>query len=82
MKATKRMSKKLHTSDLSDGWAKTQETLSQAAAEQTAADIDLVNATRAKHAADARLNAAIARKTKAETRLAKLRADLGVEVSS
>lgn len=58
------------------------ENLRYAAAELAEADISLVEITQALIDVRASHEAAIARKSKAETRLAKLRADLGVEVSS
>ena len=73
---------KIHTNPLADAWANVQSKLAHAAAEQTHADLDLVVATRELIAAQSRHGAAVARKTTAENRLAKLRSDLGGEVSS
>jgi hypothetical protein len=76
----KKIRSKLHTNDYQDNWSKVQSNLAEAASEQIQADLGLVVATRALLNAQNAHQAAIARKTKAEAKLNKLRADLGVEV--
>lgn len=72
--------RKLNTTPMVDNFAKVSEDLAEAAREQTIADLDLVVATAKLSAAASEHQAAITRKTKAENRLAKLRADLGINV--
>jgi uncharacterized protein YgbK (DUF1537 family) len=72
--------RKLHTATMVDNFAKVSQDLAAAAIEQTEADLALVVATGRLSEAAREHERAITRKTKAEGRLAKLRADLGINV--
>lgn len=72
--------KKIHTTPMVDNFEKTARDLGAAALEQTEADLALVSATRALAAAAQAHEAAVTRKTRAESKLAKLRSELGISV--
>lgn len=64
---------------IEDIWSSAKAKIEALAAEQVAADIALVEAQRAYHAATVALHAAQSRKTTAEKKLATYRASLGAE---
>lgn len=74
--------RQVHTNLMSDRWADIKIQLAEAAAEQTNADLALVEATAAFMESRRAHEAAITRKTSAEKRLANLRAKLSVNVPS
>ena len=79
-KAIKKTTKHgLNVKEFSDRWSQVQTQLEALAHEQVAADIELVNATRALKAAEVAQKKAVARKTLAEQRLNTVRANLGGE---
>ncbi len=75
----KPVSTKIITGNFEDQWSATKAKIEALAAEQTTADVALVEAERAYQLATKKKQEAIARKTIAEKKLAAFRANLGVD---